>query len=239
MNITLEGPAAERRFKTKLVGVSYANDDGVSRQDVLRALHPGSKLLLRRESENPHDSFAILVLAPDGRVAGYLPGGDQRLAHHLDSGGQAEARVVATIGSDLEGETIGCVIEVDVNESDLDWDTIIPILDQSQRIKRLLDRTKKLEERNPSKAIANYRDAVRQIVELDRSHPIAPYWRRVRHPVNQFSRFLEQVGKSEESLEVIAGYDQYTDSYGLTKVDEQNLRARRKRLAKLIGRLPE
>lgn len=61
-------------FFTKIVGVSFDN-----RQDILKALSPGTELSLKREPNNPIDQNAIAVEFKDQKV-GYLKKG---LARHL------------------------------------------------------------------------------------------------------------------------------------------------------------
>ena len=237
MDFSASVESTARRFKTSLVGVSFANADGSSRQQLLQELQPGASLELRREPENEHDRFAIAVHRADGRQLGYLPGGDQRLAHHLDSGGKAMAAVVVVTGGTVSVgvATHGCVVEVSVDEQDLDWKKITPVLDESRKIERLLAKAKMQEDTNPAKAIQSYRAAIDQIVALDQTSTIARHWRRARYPVNPLSRLLEREGRADEALQVMKQYECYSDAFGLTALDEQNLRARAKRLSKVLA----
>lgn len=66
------------QFYTKVVGVSFRNDDGSERQRIIRdldrkdMLNPGQELYLQREPTNPYDYNCIKVLGPDGRQIGNL-----------------------------------------------------------------------------------------------------------------------------------------------------------------------
>ena len=65
-------------FFTKVVGVSFDNGDGVSRQQILEdvaddIVHRGPmKLHVLRDNENPHDSNAIAIFDQDYRQIGFL-----------------------------------------------------------------------------------------------------------------------------------------------------------------------
>ena len=89
-----------RSFFTKIVGVSFDNDNGISRQDLISELDSvPCALTLLREVQNPHDSNAIAILDPKGRQLGYLSRSiAQQLAQHLDSGLGIHAHAVQVTG---------------------------------------------------------------------------------------------------------------------------------------------
>lgn len=64
-------------FYTKLVGVSFLNNDGSSRQGILNQCSDISEenplpLYLARDTENPYDPNAIAVYTEEGKQLGYL-----------------------------------------------------------------------------------------------------------------------------------------------------------------------
>jgi hypothetical protein len=61
-----------RHFYTKVAGVTYKNDDGSDRQDILSTCSPLKKLRLEHEDNNPHDPNAIRVCTEEGRQIGHL-----------------------------------------------------------------------------------------------------------------------------------------------------------------------
>ena len=67
-----------KSFFTKVVGVSFDNGDGISRQQILEEVaddivHRGPmKLHVLRDNENPHDSNAIAIVDQDYRQIGFL-----------------------------------------------------------------------------------------------------------------------------------------------------------------------
>ena len=60
-------------YDTKVVGVSKDNQDGSSRQDIIkREVAEDDKLLLEAEPENPYDPNAVKVLSKNSNQIGYL-----------------------------------------------------------------------------------------------------------------------------------------------------------------------
>jgi hypothetical protein len=64
-----------RWIHTKVVGVSFPNDDGGSRQDHIgRYAKPDRLVMLVPEPYNPHDPNAVAVYIDDKQI-GYIPRG--------------------------------------------------------------------------------------------------------------------------------------------------------------------
>ena len=67
-----------KEFFTKVVGVTFDNGDGTSRQVILEEVadhivHEGPmKLHVLRDNENPHDANAIAIFDRDYRQIGFL-----------------------------------------------------------------------------------------------------------------------------------------------------------------------
>lgn len=60
-------------YETKVVGVSKDNEDGTSRQAIIRQeVAEDDKLKLATEPDNPYDSNAVRVLSKHGNQIGYL-----------------------------------------------------------------------------------------------------------------------------------------------------------------------
>ena len=60
-------------YDTKVVGVSKTNEDGTSRQEIIRnEVAEEDKLQLEAEPSNPFDPNAIKVLSKHGHQIGYL-----------------------------------------------------------------------------------------------------------------------------------------------------------------------
>ena len=56
-----------------LRGVTFDNEDGSSRQQIIRTLNKGQPLMLQAEPNNKHDRWAVAVYAGSGEKIGYLP----------------------------------------------------------------------------------------------------------------------------------------------------------------------
>jgi hypothetical protein len=81
------------QFYTKLVGVTFANQDGSDRQDIIEELddllltHPSVKLILNRAPNNPYDHNAIEVHDQKNRQLGFLSRSvSETLAPLIDNG---------------------------------------------------------------------------------------------------------------------------------------------------------
>lgn len=60
-----------RHVRTKLVGVTFANDDGSSRQSLIARCRAGEPLTLRHEPDNPADDHAVAVYNAAGEQLGH------------------------------------------------------------------------------------------------------------------------------------------------------------------------
>ena len=82
-----------KNVKLKVVGVTFTNEDGLSRQGIIATLKDNDKVFLRREPTNRYDTNAIAVFTEYGQV-GYI-GKDYSsiLAPMMDAGTQFEASV--------------------------------------------------------------------------------------------------------------------------------------------------
>lgn len=61
-----------RHFYTKVAGVTYRNDDGSDRQEILSTCSLLQSLRMEHEDNNPHDPNAVRVCTEDGRQIGHL-----------------------------------------------------------------------------------------------------------------------------------------------------------------------
>jgi len=60
-------------YKTSVAGVSFANDDGASRQAIIENLKVGETLELIPEPSNKFDKYAVKVMTSNGEQIGYMP----------------------------------------------------------------------------------------------------------------------------------------------------------------------
>lgn len=86
-----------KNVKLKVVGVTFTNEDGLSRQGIIATLNNDDKIILRREPTNRYDTNAVAVFAEHGYdiyQVGYI-GKDYSsiLAPMMDAGTQLEAKI--------------------------------------------------------------------------------------------------------------------------------------------------
>lgn len=99
-------------YTIHVVGESYRNTDGRSRQAILRNTSPGEAVQLVREPHNKHDPDAIAVHVRGGQV-GYV-GSDYLgwLTPLLDAGKEVQARVHGIRGGSGDRPSFGAVIQI-------------------------------------------------------------------------------------------------------------------------------
>lgn len=94
-----------------IVGESFDNADGSSRQDELFRCMPGEPVTLMREPENPHDRNAILVVSCRGIGIGHIDRATAvLLAPHLDRGREYRAHIHELRGGMVDYESYGAII---------------------------------------------------------------------------------------------------------------------------------
>lgn len=88
-------------FYYKVVGVTFANPDGTSRQEIISKMQKGNPVSLVREPNNLYDPNAIAVYFGEEQV-GYIARGEAELLSQLmDLGGSLIAKAEA-IGQNKE-----------------------------------------------------------------------------------------------------------------------------------------
>jgi hypothetical protein len=101
----------------QVAGVTFRNDDGSDRQQILRSLLGRSlpfPLVLRRDPGNRYDANAIAICDEQGRQIGYVPREHAgTLASLLDRGVSAQAEAIQRSES---RECIGLRVRIRVHE---------------------------------------------------------------------------------------------------------------------------
>ena len=62
-----------RHSFAKVAGVTFPNDDGSERQDIIKRCRPGEQLILRHDAYNKYSIFATQVLRANGEQLGHAP----------------------------------------------------------------------------------------------------------------------------------------------------------------------
>jgi hypothetical protein len=84
------GIASQRRFGNRLFyarvhGITHKNQDGTSRQKIIKSCSEGEELFLIPEPDNRFDAGAVKICRRDGEQLGYWSG-DGRMAGDLAAG---------------------------------------------------------------------------------------------------------------------------------------------------------
>lgn len=97
-------------YRTKIAGVTFPNEDGGSRQALLRVLKAGDTVTLKRSWLNDHDPNAIEVHSAEGQI-GHIPRNlAAKLANEMDF--EPEATVVSVHGGTPKAPTLGAEIVI-------------------------------------------------------------------------------------------------------------------------------
>jgi len=73
-------------FYTKIVGVTYDNQDGTNRQDIIAELTENSPIKLVRDYANLHDPNAIFVVSDKGQLGFISKERASQIAARMDAG---------------------------------------------------------------------------------------------------------------------------------------------------------
>ena len=78
--------SSNRSFRKQVHGIFHENDDGTSRQKIIRGCTGGEELQLVPEPNNPVDPGAVKICRMNGEQIGYWPADGGRLAGDLAIG---------------------------------------------------------------------------------------------------------------------------------------------------------
>lgn len=100
---------------TKVSGVSFPNDDGSERQQIIRHCRQGEILVLQRDPRNPYSPYAIKVLRQTGQQIGHIPEHlAERACDWMDEGRDVAARITnltgGVSGKDYRGVNIAMFV---------------------------------------------------------------------------------------------------------------------------------
>ncbi|MHC1739710.1 MAG: HIRAN domain-containing protein [Anaerolineaceae bacterium] len=107
--LPIQEDSSENGFFSKVAGVSFRNEDGTPRQQIIRNFaREGSELVLIREPINKYDKNAIGVWLPVQTIfstkqyqLGYLESrAAEELAPIIDKGGKVTAKITSLSGED-------------------------------------------------------------------------------------------------------------------------------------------
>ena len=105
------------QLKTKVVGVTFDNEDGTDRQRYVKKCRVDDQLFLLPEPNNPHDHYAVAVYRKSWwghyQQIGYLGRHiSPDVSEHISSGGTALAQIINLTGGTRDKPARGVNIVV-------------------------------------------------------------------------------------------------------------------------------
>jgi hypothetical protein len=77
-----------------IVGESFTNEDGSSRQEEIARCQPGEPVTLERDPQNKHDANCVKVISARGVQIGNISRDDFWIRERLDRGAFVDARIM-------------------------------------------------------------------------------------------------------------------------------------------------
>lgn len=221
-----------------LVGVrgeSFANEDGKSRQEIIRTLRAGMPVTLVADPNNEHDRRAVKVLTAGGEQIGFLPS-DARDSDAVLKGEPIEATIHSLNGGTnwfqrmLGKRSIGVVLKI--RKGDPDWGRRRALEEIARPVDEIVKKALEMEKSaKAEEAIAAMLASIELVRELTNSNPYASAHRQVPAPVDRLSMLLERQKRFVEALEVIAAWKTTFDPVQPGKAVCDTLRKRAERLS--------
>src|SRR5262249_50210440 len=97
-----------RHAFAKVAGVTFPNDDGSERQDIICRCCPGEQLILRHDAQSEYSLVATQVLRKNGEQLGHAPEYlAERICHEAEAGYSVLAFIKDLTGGTWEKPTRG------------------------------------------------------------------------------------------------------------------------------------
>ncbi len=115
-------PKGLQAYFCSVAGESFDNDDGSSRQAILRSCRAGDGVTIEHEPHNPYDKYALRVLVDGRGQVGHIPRDQNRdLLRRSSLGWRYRAALAAVTGGTFEKPHRGAtlyVVETDPDTPD-------------------------------------------------------------------------------------------------------------------------
>lgn len=221
-----------------LVGVRgelSQNDDGTSRQNIIKELKVGQQVSLVADGMNKYNGNTIAVFAEDKKQIGFLPPdardsisilrGEPIVAHihKLTGGTNWFARTI------LGKKYIGVVLKL--TKSEIDWSRFNRLREVSQKFDDKIVSAHQTEKNGEiDQAVSEYKAIVEEIYKLTTEDRYASAHRYKPSPINHLSMCLEKQKKYLEALEIIERYENTFDPVFPTNTEAEVIKKRKMRL---------
>ena len=227
-------------FLVSLKGGSYRNEDGSSRQEIIKTLKINQNLTLVAEPMNEFDRHAVAVFTSTNKQIGYLPS-SPRDSSSLLRGETVEAKVHNLTGGVnwfsryiLGKKSIGVTLKI--IKDDNSWIGNTKNQELARYYDSLVEKAIKTERDGfIQDAIWDYMDAIKKIRDFTSENPTASANRRRTVPINRLSLLLEKDKRYKESLDEINQYLNNFDPIQLKNNESEAILKRKKRLEKKLN----
>ncbi len=223
-----------RTFLVGVRGESYDNENGSSRQELIRHLRSHDRVALEPDPTNSHDRWAVKVLNEAGEQVGWLPS-DARDADTLLRGEPISAVVHAVTGGTnwlrrlLGKKSVGLVLRI--TKDDPDWSRRDALEKLAKPYDAKVEAALQLEKTgNDAGAIEAMQSAIAEIRGFTDSNRQASAHRSVPLPIDRLSLLLERKKDYAGALAVITQWEQQFDPVQPTKAVADSIRKRAARL---------
>lgn len=223
-----------RTFLVGVRGESRNNDDGASRQDIIRRMRANEPVQLIANPTNQFDRWAVKVLTQSGEQIGWLPS-DARDADALLKGEPIEAVVHAVRGGTtwlkrlLGKKSVGIVLRI--TKADPDWNRRAQLEGRAMEIDEQVAAALKLEKDGDTEAaIPAMAQAIAAIRSFTIADPYASAHRRLHAPVDRLSLLLERRKAYADALALIQDWQATFDPVQPSKSVAETLLKRAERL---------
>lgn len=110
---SISAPPAGKNYTIGIVGESKKNQDGSSRQAIIKRCHDGQLIRLVPEPSNPYDPAAIFVCTEHGEGLGYISREhNEWIGKKIAQGQLLDSRIYAVIGGDKERRNVGILLSL-------------------------------------------------------------------------------------------------------------------------------
>jgi hypothetical protein len=223
-----------RTFLVGVKGESHSNENGTSRQEIIKRLKVGEHVKLVPDPTNVHDRWAVKVLSADGLQIGWLPS-DARDADALIKGEPITATVHALRGGTnwfnrlIGKKFIGVVLAI--IKSEPDWKRRQMLQDAAKPFDKQVEKALELEKLGDiDAAIVAFKQVIADVKVFTKENPYASAHRNHHLPIDRLSMALERKKLHEEALAVIRDWENTFDPVQPTKTVSDTIRKRLERL---------
>lgn len=223
-----------RNLLVGVKGESFSNDDGTSRQEIIKLLKVGEPVKLVSDPTNVHDRWAVKVLTKNNQQIGWLPS-DARDADAISKGEPISATVHAIRGGTnwfnrLIGKKFIAVVLAIVKDEP-DWKRRQKLQDEAKPYDKQVEKALELEKLGDmDAAITAFKQVISDIKTFTKDNPYASAHRSLPVPIDRLSMALERKKLREDALAVIHDWVNTFDPVQPTKTVADTIRKRAERL---------